>query len=64
MFYLQYWMHHYHVYLTSDANQNMVHGIMIRAAVLENRSSGFPTGSDTNWAVQSQKKARRWKFWI
>ena len=30
----------------------------------ENRSSGFPTRSDRNWPVQSQKKARILKFWI
>ena len=30
----------------------------------ENRSSGFPTGSDTNWAVQLQKVARGLKFRI
>ena len=30
----------------------------------ENQSSGFPTRSDTNWAVQPQKMARGWKFWI
>ena len=30
----------------------------------ENRSSGFPTRSDTNRPVQSQKIARTWKFWI
>ena len=31
--------------------------VMIRKR--ENRSSGFPTRSDTNRPVQSQKKARR-----
>ena len=36
----------------------------IRAATRENRSSGFPTRSDTNWHVQSQKKARILKFWV
>ena len=30
----------------------------------ENRSSGFPTRSDTNRPVQSQKQARSSKFWI
>ena len=30
----------------------------------ENLSSGFPTWSNINWAVQSQKMARDWKFWI
>ena len=30
----------------------------------ENLSSGFPTRSDTNWAVQSQKMDRGLKFWI
>ena len=29
----------------------------------ENRSSGFPTMSDTNWPIQSQKKIRILKFW-
>ena len=24
----------------------------------------FPNRSDTNWAVQAQKMARDWKFWI
>ena len=28
------------------------------------RKPGFPTRSDTNWAVQSQKMARGLKFWI
>ena len=27
-------------------------------------SSGCPTGSDTNWAVQPQKIAGSLKFWI
>ena len=30
----------------------------------ENRSSGFPSRSDTNRPVHSQKKARLLKFWI
>ena len=30
----------------------------------ENRSSGFPTRSDTNRPVQSQKKVRILKFWV
>ena len=30
----------------------------------ENRSSGFPTRSDTNQPVQSQKQARGLKFWL
>ena len=33
-------------------------------ATRENRATGFPTRSDTNQDVQSQKKARDWKFWI
>ena len=37
---------------------------IIRAAMPENRSSGFPTRSDTNRPVQSQKQARTLKFWI
>ena len=37
---------------------------MIRASLRENRSSGFPTGSDTNRAVQPQKIARGLKFRI
>ena len=36
----------------------------IRAATQENRSSGFPTRSDTNWPVQSQEQARSLKFRI
>ena len=35
-----------------------------RAATRENRSSGFPTRSDTNRPVQSQKQARSLKFRI
>ena len=31
---------------------------------MRNRSSGFPTRSDTNQAVQPQKMARGLKFWI
>ena len=34
------------------------------AATRENRSSGFPTRSDTNRAVQAQKQARSLKFRI
>ena len=34
------------------------------AATQENRSSGFPTRSDTNRPVQSQKQARGLKFRI
>ena len=30
----------------------------------ENRSLGFPTMSDTNRPVMSQKKARILKFWV
>ena len=30
----------------------------------ENRSSGFPTKSDKNRPVQSQKQTRSLKFWI
>ena len=32
--------------------------------VKENRSSGFPTWSDINWAVQPQKMTKRFKFRI
>ena len=35
-----------------------------RAATRENRSSGFPTRSDTNRPVQAQKRARSLQFWI
>ena len=35
-----------------------------RAATRENRSSGFPTRSDTNRPVQAQKRARSLKFRI
>ena len=38
--------------------------LTIIAAKRENQSSGFPTRSDTNQAVQSQKKARCLKFRI
>ena len=37
---------------------------MVLAATRENRSSGFPTRSDTNRAVQAQKMARGRKFLI
>ena len=30
----------------------------------ENQSSGFPTRSDTNRSVQSQRQARDLKFWL
>ena len=40
------------------------HGNMNLALLLENRSSGFPTRSDTNRAVQSQKMARGLKLQI
>ena len=30
----------------------------------ENQSSGFPTRSDINQAVQSQKQAKGLKFWV
>ena len=38
--------------------------ILIWAATSENRSSGIPTRSDTNQAVQPLKIARDLKFWI
>ena len=41
----------------------MLPGI-IRASTRENRSSGFPTRSDTNRPVQAQKRARSLKFWV
>ena len=34
------------------------------AATRVNRSSGFPTRSDINRPLQSQKQARSLKFWI
>ena len=34
------------------------------ASLWENRSSGFPTRSDTNWSVQPQKMAKGLKFRI
>ena len=30
----------------------------------KNLSSGFPTRFNTNWAVQPQKRARSWEFWM
>ena len=45
-------------------SRGFMHVICIRAATRENRSSGFPTRSDTNRAVQSQKQARSLKFRI
>ena len=36
----------------------------IRALTRENWSSGFPTKSDTNRPIQSQKKARILKVWV
>ena len=36
----------------------------IIAVSRENRYLGFATRSDTNHAVQLQKMARSWKFWI
>ena len=36
----------------------------ILAATRENRSTGFPTMSDTNQPVQSEKKARISKLWV
>ena len=38
--------------------------LIIRAATRENRSSGFPTRSNTNRPVQSQKQARSSKLRI
>ena len=38
--------------------------VIICAAMRVNRSSGFPTRSDKNWPVQSQKQARNLKFRI
>ena len=38
--------------------------VMIRAVTRENRSSGFPTRSDINRSMQSQKMARSLKFRI
>ena len=39
-------------------------GASIGASLWENWSSGFSTGSDTNWAVQPQKMSRGMKFRI
>ena len=38
--------------------------LSISASSRENRSSGFPTRSDTNRAVQPHKMDRGLKFWI
>ena len=37
---------------------------MLYIILSEKRSSGFPTRSDTNRPVQSQKQARSLKFWL
>ena len=36
----------------------------IMSLAQENLSSGFPTRSNTNWAVKIQKMARGLKLWI
>ena len=46
-------------------NQDIIHVLYkIRAATRENQSSGFPTRSDTNRAVQAQEMATSLKFRI
>ena len=42
----------------------MLHNIHILVATSENQQLGIPNRSDTKQAVQSQKMARGWKFWI
>ena len=52
-------------YLGLSHAVNAQEGIVyLRAATRENRSSGFPTRSDTNRPVQAQKRARSLKFRI
>ena len=38
--------------------------LYIWAATRENKFSGFPTRSDTNRPIQSQKMDRNLKFWV
>ena len=40
------------------------HSTVKHLSLVVRRSSGFPTRSDTNRAVQSQKMARGLKFWM
>ena len=47
-----------------DASEQMMQVSYYLSLVLRNRSSGFPTRSDTNRAVQSQTMARGLKFRI
>ena len=49
---------------STDWSSMLYHLTHIWAATRENRSSGFPTRSDTNRAVQAQKRARSLKFRI
>ena len=53
--------------LFMDFKENMedvLKGVDIRVVTRENRSSGFPTRSNTNWFLQPQKMATSLKFQI
>ena len=52
------------VILGECCSLNLSYVLYEMSLVLENRSSGLPTRSDTNRAVQSQKIARDLKFLI
>ena len=53
-----------HVTLRSEHQGQIRISDQIWASLWENRSSGFPTRSDTNRAVQPQNMARGWKLRI
>ena len=44
--------------------KNIIYTLSYDVAMRGNRFSGFPTRSDTNHAVQSQKHDRSLKFWM
>ena len=48
----------------AHANWTLVYATINEPQASENRYSGFPTRSDTNRSVQSQKNARSLKIWI
>ena len=51
-------------FVTGKSTVLMVCGYLIRATMQNNRSFVFPTRSDTNHPVPSQKKVKGLKFWM
>ena len=60
---ISYLSHHFHKDLVMKIHVSLFIALLLTEAfILENQQSGFPTRSDTNQAVQSQKQARSLKL--